>query len=158
MNLSVSDIFIIVIVVVAIAIAILYTVSRKNYKKVIEAEDFIAANKQTASIFVIDKKNAKPTEKDLGKNVFAQLDSKSKNRKLCMIKAKVGPQIVTLISDKNVFDVLVPKKTYKVELSGLYIVGIVGINLANKKKKTIREKLTVFSKENSKDVAKKIVK
>ena len=43
MNLSVSDIFIIVIVVVAIAIAILYTVSRKNYKKVIEAEDFIAA-------------------------------------------------------------------------------------------------------------------
>ena len=75
-----------------------------------------------------------------------------------MIKAKVGPQIVTLISDKNVFDVLVPKKTYKVELSGLYIVGIVGMNLANKKKKTIREKLTVFSKENSKDVAKKIVK
>ena len=51
-----------------------------------------------------------------------------------------------------------PKKTYKVELSGLYIVGIVGMNLANKKKKTIREKLTVFSKENSKDVAKKIVK
>ena len=41
MNLSVSDIFIIVIVVVAIAIAILYTVSRKNYKKVIETNKLL---------------------------------------------------------------------------------------------------------------------
>lgn len=156
--MSTTDIFIIVIVVLAVILAILYSLSRKNYKKVIEAEDFIKANKQVTSIFVIDKKYEKPTEKNVGKLIYEKLENSAKRRKMCMIKAKVGPQIVTLICDKNLYDIIVPKKTIKVEISGLYIVNIVGVNLAKKKKKTWKEKLMLFTKSDSKEVAKKIVK
>jgi len=153
-----TDISIIVIIVLAIVLAVVYSLSRKNYKKVIEAEDFIKANKQVASIFVIDKRYEKPTEKNVGKLIYEKLENSAKRRKMCMVKAKVGPQIVTLICDKNLYDIITPKKTIKVELSGLYIVNIVGVNLANKKKKTWREKITLFTKSDSKDVAKKIIK
>lgn len=156
--MNATDISIIVIVVLGIVLAIVYSLSRKNYKKAIEAEDFIKANKQVASIFVIDKKYEKPTEQNVGKLIFGKLEKSAKRRKMCMIKAKVGPQIVTLICDKNLYDVIVPKKTIKVELSGLYIVNVVGVNLANKKKKTWREKLTLFTRTDSKNVAKKIIK
>lgn len=154
--MNATDISIIVMVVLAIVLAIVYSLSRKNYKKVIEAEDFIKANKQVASIFVIDKRYEKPTENNVGKLIYEKLEKSAKRRKMCMVKAKVGPQIVTLICDKNLFDVITPKKTIKVELSGLYIVNVVGINLANKKKKTWREKLTLFTKRDSKDIAKKL--
>ncbi|MDD5946046.1 MAG: hypothetical protein PUD43_10065 [Clostridia bacterium] len=155
--MSISDIFIIVAVVVVIVLFILYRVSSKNYKRAIEADDFIKANKQVASIYIIDKKYAKPTEKDLNKQIYDQLTPSAKRHKLCMVKAKVGPQIFTLITDKNVYDVLTPKKTVKVELSGLYIVSVVGVNLQDKKKKTWREKLSLFTKADPKKEAEKIV-
>lgn len=53
--MSASDIFIIVAVVLAIVIFVIYRLSSKNYKKTIEAQDFIKANKQIASIYVIVK-------------------------------------------------------------------------------------------------------
>lgn len=77
---------------------------------------------------------------------------------MCMIKAKVGPQIVTLITEKNVYDVIVPKKTVKVELSGLYLVNVVGVNLQDKKKKTWRERASLFIKSDPKKEAEKVVK
>lgn len=156
--MNATDISIIVIIVLAIVLAIVYSLSRKNYKKVIEAEDFIKANKQVTSIFVIDKKYEKPTESNVGKLIYEKLENSAKRRKMCIVKAKVGPQIVNLICDKNLYDIITPKKTVKVELSGLYIVNIVGVNLSNKKKKTWKEKLMLFTKSDSKDVAKKIVK
>ena len=75
-----------------------------------------------------------------------------------MVKAKVGPQIVTLITEKNVYDVIVPKKTVKVELSGLYLVNVVGVNLQDKKKKTWRERAMLFIKSDPKKEAEKIAK
>lgn len=73
-------------------------------------------------------------------------------------KGKVGPQIVTLITEKNVYDVIVPKKTVKVELSGLYLVNVVGVNLQDKKKKTWRERAMLFIKSDPKKEAEKIAK
>lgn len=156
--MSATDILIIIMVVLAVLIYVFYRISTKNMKKSMEAEAFVNANKQVASIYVIDKKFAKPTEKDLSKQVYDQLNSQAKRRKLAMIKAKVGPQIVTLIADKNVYDVITPKKTVKVELSGLYIVSVVGVNLQDKKKKTWKDKLLLFRKSDAKKEAEKIVK
>ena len=136
----------------------MYKLSSRNYKRSIEAQDFINANKQVVPIYVIDKKFAKPTENDFNKQVFEQFNNSMKRRKMCMVRAKVGPQIVTLITEKNVFDVIVPKKTIKVELSGLFIVNVVGVNLADKKKKSLREKASLFTKADPKKEAEKIAK
>ena len=137
---------------------VIYRITSKNYKRSIEADEFIKANKQVVSIYVIDKKFEKPTEKDFNKQIYDQLTGSAKRRKMCMIKAKVGPQIVTLITEKNVYDVIVPKKTVKVELSGLYLVNVVGVNLQDKKKKTWRERASLFIKSDPKKEAEKVVK
>ena len=64
-----------------------------------------------------------------------------------MVKAKVGPQIVNLMCDKSVFEIMPMKKNVKVELAGIYIVKIQGTNLANKKKKTFGEKMSLKMKQ-----------
>ena len=65
-----------------------------------------------------------------------------------IVKAKVGPQITTLLCDKNVYDVLPNKKTIKVELAGIYISRVIGMNLEDKKKKTIGQKISLWLKKN----------
>ena len=67
--------------------------------------------------------------------------AKAKAKKAFLVRAKVGPQIVTLMCDKPVFEVMPVKKNVKVELAGMYIVGITGMNLEDKKKKTFSEKI-----------------
>lgn len=144
MNFSLADILLIITIVLALAVIGFYFYNRKNYKKMVEARQFVENNKMTVSIFVIDKKYEKPTEKNITKQIYERLPKVSKFRRMPIVKAKVGPQIATLICDKNVYDALTPKKSVKVELSGVYIVNVVGLNLENKKKKTIGERVTLY--------------
>lgn len=144
MNLSIGDIILILTFLLAAIAAGFYFYNRKNYKKVVEAKNFIENNKMVTSIFVIDKKYVKPSDKNLPKIIYDKLPKTARLRKMAIIKAKVGPQIATLTCDKNVYDALTPKKTVKIELSGIYIVNIVGLNLADKKNKTIRERIALY--------------
>lgn len=139
--LNASDITIIIIIALAIAIYFAYRMNRKAMGQMIQAQDFIEANRQTVQIFVIDKKNEKPSTSNMPKMVYDQLPKKAKAKKAFLVRAKVGPQIVTLMCDKPVFDVMPVKKNVKVDLAGMYIVGITGMNLEDKKKKTFTEKL-----------------
>ena len=142
MNITGSDIFIIVLVLIAAIVAGLYYLNRRTIRRVIQTQDFIDQNRMTAQIFVIDKKQERPSAHNLPKNVFEQLPKSAKMRKTYLVKAKVGPQIITLMCDKPVYEVLPVKKNVKVDLAGMYIVSITGMNLADKKKKTIREKMS----------------
>lgn len=143
---SLADILLIVTILLALAFVGFYIYNRKNYKKMVEARQFVESNKMTVSIFVIDKKYERPTEKNITKQIYEKIPKSTRIRKMPIIKAKVGPQIATLICDKNVYDALTPKKTVKVELSGVYIVNIVGLNLEDKKKKSIGERITLYLK------------
>lgn len=143
-----SDIIIIIFCVLAAILAGLYFYNRKNMKKMLDAQDFIKQNKITTTIFVIDKKFERPSEHNLPKNIYEKLPKTARMRKMPIIKAKVGPQIATLMCDKNVYTMLTPKKSVKIDLSGIYIVNITGMNLANKKNKTWREKLSVYMDKN----------
>ena len=142
MNITGSDIFIIVLVLIAAIVAGLYYLNRRTMRRVIQTQDFIDQTRMTAQIFVIDKKQERPSAHNLPKNVFEQLPKSAKMRKTYLVKAKVGPQIITLMCDKPVYEVLPVKKNVKVDLAGMYIVSITGMNLADKKKKTIREKMS----------------
>ena len=142
MNITGSDIFIIVLVLIAAIVAGLYYLNRRTMRRVIQTQDFIDQNRMTAQIFVIDKKQERPSAHNLPKNVFEQLPKSAKMRKTYLVKAKVGPQIITLMCDKPVYEVLPVKKNVEGDLAGMYIVSITGMNLADKKKKTIREKMS----------------
>ena len=121
-----GDIVIILAVVVVIVIAVMYHFGKKNYAKNLEAQSFINQYKTVTPILVIDKRFEKPTPH----------------------KAKVGPQILTLMCDKSIYDVLAVKKTVKVELAGIYISKIVGMNLEDKKKKSFGQKVSLWLKNN----------
>ena len=108
----------------------------------VQAQDYIDMNRMTVQIFVIDKRKEKPSANNLPKAVFDQMPKTAKMRKTNLVRAKVGPQIVTLMCDNNVYDVLPVKKNVKVDLAGMYIVSITGMNLDDKKKKSFSEKIT----------------
>lgn len=143
-----GDIVIIISVIVVIIIALMYHFGKKNYAKNLEAQSFINQYKTVTPILVIDKRLEKPSPQNLPKNIYEKLPKTAHIRKMPIVKAKVGPQITTLLCDKNVYDVLPNKKTIKVELAGIYISRVIGMNLEDKKEKTIGQKVSLWLRKN----------
>ena len=96
-------------------------------KKAAAQNEMLEQHKQTVSIYVIDKKKDKITNANMPKAIVDQMPRTSKLMKMPLVKAKIGPQIMTLISDPDTFKVLPIKKTVSVELAGAYIVGMKGM-------------------------------
>ena len=51
----------------------------------------------------------------------------AKRSKVPVVKAKVGPKIVTLIADNNVYDLIPVKKEIKATVAGIYISDVRGL-------------------------------
>ena len=47
--------------------------------------------------------------------------------KVAVVKAKVGPKIMTLMCDEKVFPLIPVKKEVKAVVSGIYITGVKGV-------------------------------
>ena len=95
----VTIVLIVVLVVLIAACIALYFFGKRAEKKQAEQQEQMEAAAQTVSMLVIDKK--KP-----------------------VVKAKIGPRIMTLMCDSKVFEVIPVKKEIKAVVSGLYITGI----------------------------------
>ena len=89
-------VFGIVMGVVAVVLAVLYFMGKKMQKKQAEAQEQIDSSKQVASILVIDKKKLKPKDSGLPEVALSQLPWYAKGQKLPIVKAKIGPQIMSL--------------------------------------------------------------
>ncbi|MCT4596730.1 MAG: hypothetical protein N4A50_02465 [Vallitalea sp.] len=120
------QILLLVLGIIAVILVILYFVGRKLQGKADEQQTMINQNKMTTSILVIDKKKQKVKDSNLPKIVQDQIPKYMRMRKLPLVKAKIGPKITTLMCDEKVFKVLPVKKMVKVDLAGMYIVGIKG--------------------------------
>ncbi len=102
----------------------LYFLGKKAQKKQDEQNAQMQANKQYATMLVIDKKKLAVTKSGLPQAVIDQTPKLLRWQKLPIVKAKVGPQIVTMIADDKIFDDIPVKKEIKAGISGLYIVDI----------------------------------
>jgi hypothetical protein len=90
--------------------------------------------------------------------VLDQTPKRFRNQKLPIVKAKVGPQITSLICDENIFDLIPVKKEVRASVSGLYILEVKGIRSsleAKGKKLTFREKISAKAKSLSGQIASK---
>jgi uncharacterized membrane protein YqiK len=115
----------VIIVVVIIAIVIAFQIFRKRMvKRAKDQKAIVDQHKVTTSLFVIDKKKGKLSDARLPKPVLDQIPAIYKFRKLPLVTAKVGPQIVTLICEEDVFKRLPTKKNVRVDLAGIFIVAI----------------------------------
>lgn len=126
--MSTLTIVLLVILVILIGLVIgLYFFGKKTQKRQEEQEAQIQATKQTISMLVIDKKRLPIKESGLPQMVIDQTPKLLRRQKLPIVKAKVGPRIMTMIADEKIFDLIPVKKEIKAEVSGLYIVGVKGL-------------------------------
>lgn len=122
-------IVLIVVAVVLIAlIAVLYFLGRKAQKKQAEQQEMLEANKQTVSMLIIDKKRMKLRDAGLPQMVVNQTPKVMRGSKLPIIKAKVGPQIMSLICDEKIFDSVPVKREVKAIVSGIYVLDVKGLH------------------------------
>ena len=123
--MSPVTIVLIVVLVVLIAVCIaLYFFGKRAEKKQAEQQEQMDAVAQTLSMLVIDKKKMKLKEAGLPAVVVENTPKYLRRTKVPVVKAKVGPKIMTLMCDSKVFEVIPVKKEIKAVVSGLYITGI----------------------------------
>lgn len=120
---------IVIAVVLVIGAVALYFLGKKAQKRQEEQQEQINANKQTISMLIIDKKKMKIKDSGLPQMVIDQTPKLMRGTKLPVVKAKVGPQIMTLICDANIFDKVPVKKEVKATVSGIYIVDVKGFRV-----------------------------
>lgn len=118
------NVLIIILVIVAAALAALYFFGSKAQKKQREQQVQLEAMAQTVSMLIIDKKRLKIKDSGLPQMVIDQTPKYMRWSKLPIVKAKIGPKIMTLVADAKVFDLIPVKKECKVVLSGIYITAI----------------------------------
>ena len=121
---TVFNVLLVVLLIVVVALAVLYFLGRKLEKRQVEQQQALEAAAQTVSMLVIDKKKMKIKDAGLPKAVYDQTPKYMPRAKLPIVKAKVGPKVMTLIADAKVFDVLPVKTEAKVVVSGIYITEI----------------------------------
>jgi len=113
-------------IVAAFAI-ILYFLNKRASKRQEEQQSQIEQYKQQVNMLVIDKKKMKLKESGLPQEAIDGVPWYSKLFKVPIVKAKVGPRIMTFVADAQVFQIIPVKKEVKATISGLYITDVRGI-------------------------------
>lgn len=85
------------------------------------------AMKQTMTMLIIDKKIMPIKQSGLPQVVIDQTPKLMRRSKLPIVKAKVGPRIMTLVADNKIYDLIPVKKEVKAVVSGIYIMDVKGI-------------------------------
>ena len=142
---TVTIVLLVILAVLVVGLIVLYFLGKKAQKKRDEQEAQLAANAQTVSMLIIDKKRLRLKDSGLPQVVIDQTPKMMRRSKLPIVKAKVGPQIVTLVCDQKIFDLVPVKKEVKAVVSGLYITEVKGLrgpieNKDEKKKKKFFKK------------------
>ena len=120
-------VLLIVLVVVIVLLVLLYRYGSKLQKKSAESQEQMQAGAQTVSLLVIDKKRMKLKEAGLPQIVIDQTPKYLRGSKVPIVKAKIGPKIMTLVCDEKVFDLIPIKKEVKAVMNGIYIINVKGL-------------------------------
>ena len=125
--MTLLNVLIIILVVLVVALGVLYYFGRKAQKKQAEQMEQMESVKQTVSMLIIDKKMLRLKDSGLPQMVIDQTPKLMRRSKLPIVKAKVGPRIMTLVADAKVYDVIPVKKEVKATVSGIYITAVKGV-------------------------------
>jgi hypothetical protein len=151
--MSTGAIILIVVLVITLAVLVGLTIyGKKLQKKSEESQAQMKIGAQTVSMLIIDKKRMKLKEANLPKIVVDQTPKYLRNSKVPVIKAKIGPKIMTLMCDDKIFDLIPIKKEIKAVMNGIYIMDVKGLRSGLDVKP---EKKSFFQKMKSKVVKSK---
>ena len=118
----------VILAILIIIVVVLYFLGKKAQKRQSEQQAQLDAMKQTVSMLIIDKKRMKMKESGLPQAVIEQAPKPMRGTKLPIVKAKVGPQVMSLVCDEKIFDSVPIKKEVKAVVSGIYITDVKGLH------------------------------
>ena len=150
---TITIVLLVILAVLLVAVVVLYFLGKKAQKRQAEQQEQIDAMKQTMSMLIIDKKRMKLKDAGLPQIVIDQTPKLLRGSKLPVVKAKVGPQIMTLICDDKIFDAVPVKKEVNAVVSGIYITDVKGLHgkaaVAEPKKKSKFKQLVEKAQEKA---------
>ena len=120
-------VLLVILIVLVVALVVLYFLGRRLQKKQEAQQEQMEAAKQTVTMLIIDKKMMRLKESGLPQAVIDQTPRLMRRNKLPIVKAKVGPRIMTLVADNKIYDIIPVKKEVKAVVSGIYIMDVRGI-------------------------------
>lgn len=150
---TVTIVLLVILAVLVIAILVLYFLGKKAQKKQAEQQEQINANKQSVSMLIIDKKRLRLKDSGLPQAVIDSTPKLMRRSKLPIVKAKVGPQVLSLVCDEKIFDSVPVKKEVKAVVSGIYITEVKGLHgkpaTVEKKKKSFFKRAMEAAQEKA---------
>ena len=141
-------VLVVVVLVLAGVLALLYFLGCKAQKKQAAQQEMMDAMAQTVNMLIIDKKKMKIQDAGMPKQVYESMPKYMRWMKMPVVKAKVGPRVMTFLCDAPVFELIPVKQEVKATVSGLYITKVKGVRgavLAAPKKKKFTDR---FKKKN----------
>ena len=118
---------IVVTVLVVASLVALYFYAKKMEKKQAEQQEMRKASAQTLSMLIIDKKRMKMKDAGFPAAVLENTPKYFRGFKVPVVKAKVGPRVMTLLCDDKIFPNIPIKKEVKAVVSGMYITEVKGL-------------------------------
>ncbi len=122
-----SIVLIVIASVLLVGLIVLIILGNRMQKKQEAAEANIMNGAQTVSMLIIDKKRMKMVDAGFPDIVLEQTPWYLKRSKVPVVKAKVGPQVHTLMCDAKIFDNVPVKKEVKAVINGMYIIKVMGL-------------------------------
>ena len=116
-----------ILIVLIIVMVVLYFLGKKAQKRKEEQDAQMAAVAQVVPMLIIDKKRMRIKDSGLPQAVIDQTPKMMRLSKLPIVKAKVGPKMMSLIADEAVYDLIPLKKEVKATVSGIYITKVTGV-------------------------------
>ena len=111
---KITIVLLVILAVLLIALVVLYFLGKK-------------AQKKQVNILVIDKGKMKLKDAGFPSVVLENTPKYLRRSKVPVVKAKVGPKIMTLMCDASIYDLIPVKKEVKATVSGIYITAVKGV-------------------------------
>ncbi|MCP1100883.1 hypothetical protein M2454_000091 [Aequitasia blattaphilus] len=122
-----SIILLIILAVLIIATIVLYFLGKRAQKKQEEQKAQMDEVAQTVSMLIIDKGKMRLKDAGFPAVVVESSPKYLRRSKVPVVKAKIGPKIMTLMVDAEIYPLIPVKKEVKATVSGIYITNVRGL-------------------------------
>lgn len=124
---TLTIVLLVILAITIIACVVLYFLGKRAEKKQAEQQEQLAAAAQTVSMLIIDKGKMRLKDANFPPIVLENTPKYLRRSKVPVVKAKVGPRVMTLMCDAEIFPLIPVKKEVKATVSGIYITAVKGL-------------------------------
>lgn len=124
---TLTIVLLVIALVLTAAFVALYFFTKRMEKKQDAQREQMDAMAQSMSMLIIDKKRMRLKDSGLPQTVIDQSPKILRRSKVPIVKAKIGPRVMTLMCDETIFDQVPVKKEVKAVVSGIYITAVKGL-------------------------------